>query len=317
MDVMGPLQRTIVLSMLSLASAAFAAPEGRAGTAASQMGQASASAPAVQRWFGVAVENIPPAIARQLKLKPEQGLMVMAVMPNSPAEKAGIKAYDLLVEVDGVPLMSQAELARAANAEGAGGAGGKARRITFLREGDRASIDLVPEPRPANMVVFGSRVGDFTGQPGPAGTGVTTQASDMRNYALPNGAAAQIGPGYRIHLGNGDGDGASAVTAKSIREIVARGQTVILSQETDAAGVVRNTISVGTKTYPVEAGKLDALPVELRPLGEELLASTPSQAATSPVSLEERVKELEVQNEDLRQQLAKLIGLLEKEKGGK
>ena len=38
-----------------------------------------------QYWYGVAVENLPPTIAKQLKLKADQGLMVIAVLPGTPA----------------------------------------------------------------------------------------------------------------------------------------------------------------------------------------------------------------------------------------
>src|SRR3954447_11264833 len=69
-----------------------------------------------QHWFGVAVENLPPAISRQLKLQNLQGLMVVAVLPQSPAERAGLRPNDILTEIDARPLMSQTELAQAANA---------------------------------------------------------------------------------------------------------------------------------------------------------------------------------------------------------
>src|SRR6187551_2967095 len=68
-----------------------------------------------QYWFGVAVENIPPSFSRQLRLKENQGLMVVGIIPQTPAEKAGLKADDLLVELNGVELTSQEQLARAAN----------------------------------------------------------------------------------------------------------------------------------------------------------------------------------------------------------
>src|ERR1043165_210553 len=81
-----------------------------------------------QYWFGVAVENIPPAFAKQLKLNPEQGVMVSAVFEGSPAAKAGPQPEDILIELNRVPLTSQEELARAANPPNASNAskgGGK------------------------------------------------------------------------------------------------------------------------------------------------------------------------------------------------
>jgi S1-C subfamily serine protease len=39
-----------------------------------------------------------------LNLKKGQGLVVQNVMPGSPAEKAGVKPHDVLVEVNGKPV---------------------------------------------------------------------------------------------------------------------------------------------------------------------------------------------------------------------
>jgi len=276
----------------------------------------------VQHWFGVAVENIPPAIARQLKLKPEQGLMVAAVLPGSPAEGAGLRQYDLLIELNGMPLTSQEELARAANWVDATG-GMKTSRIAYLRDGDRAVADVTPRIRPLNMLVLGNNVGSFVGQVRNAEDGAgAMRAADVRNYVLPNGAAAQVGPGYRVDLGSGD---PSTLTLKSIKGIVDQGKTITLIQETDLNGAVRNTITVGGgKTYPVEMGRLEALPEELRPFGEQMLENvqTPAQpsisgvttAPSEEVSLEERVAELEKENQKLQGELAEL---LKKDKAGK
>jgi membrane-associated protease RseP (regulator of RpoE activity) len=270
-----------------------------------------------QHWFGVAVENLPEAYARQLKLQDRQGLMVMAVLPQSPAERAGLRKNDLLIEIDGKPLTSQKELAQAANAleETKNGVIPKVSHIVFLREGERSAVDIMPEARPGSLTVIGGNLSSFTGAlPGQRGA----DAEEVRNYVLPNGAAAQIGPGYRVNLDAGD-----TVAVKSIRGIMSQGKAVVLARETDANGVVRNTISVEGKTYVVEAGKLELLPQELRGLGEELLAGAPVAprgqlaidlpAADPKVSLEQRVRELESQNAELQKQIQELAAQLKKD----
>jgi len=117
-----------------------------------------APVPAQQYWFGVSVQNLPPAVAKQLKLRADQGLMVLEVLPDSPAQRAELRAEDVLVEVDGTPLTSYEELARAANRAGAsrGVSDGTLTaalipgscRLTILREGDRKAVTIVPAPRP-------------------------------------------------------------------------------------------------------------------------------------------------------------------------
>lgn len=265
-----------------------------------------------QHWFGVAVENLPDAISRQLKLQNQQGLMVMAVLPQSPAERVGLQPNDLLIEIDGQPLMSQKELARAANAleDTKNGPIPRICRLTYLRDGERKVVDIMPEARPENMLVLGRNLVSFTGavasQRGP-------DAEEVRNYVLPNGAAAQVGPGYRVNLDAGD-----TVTVKSIRSVMDQGKTVILTRESDGAGGVRNTITVDGKSYAVEPGRLDALPQQLRPLGEQMITAmqpSPIKLDVPPDprgSLDDRVKELETENAALQKQIQELAAELRK-----
>jgi len=51
-------------------------------------------------WLGVAIQGITPAIARSLGLDPNNptGALVTSVMPDSPAQKAGLKPGDVIVK---------------------------------------------------------------------------------------------------------------------------------------------------------------------------------------------------------------------------
>ena len=235
----------------------------------------SETRPATQYWFGVAVENIPPAIARQLQLNADQGLMVYSVLPGSPAEKAGIRAEDILTLLDGQPLTSQNDLFKGANTEPLG-----AKKLTFLREGKSKTVEITPVPRPANMLVYGD----------------TSQSNAVINYVAPSGQAAQIGPGIRINLATSD---PSNFTVKSIREIVSEGKSIILTQETDTTGTVRNRITVDEKHYDVDPSNLAVLPEKIRLLAEQLTGG-------GGVSLEEKVQSLRKENEQLQRQLREL-----------
>jgi hypothetical protein len=246
--------------------------------------------------------------------------MVMAVLRDSPAARAGLKPDDLLVEIDGKALASQEELARAANTLDEGDDGvvhPHTSHITLLREGDRRTVEITPSPRPTGMTVSGAALSSFYIDKRSESDGNRVVA--VRNYVLGNGSAAQVGPGYRIDL---SGKNASALSDVSIKQIVSKGQTLILTQEQDANGAVKMSITVGGQRYAVEAGKLDALPAELRPIGEQLLAEAPA-AATHPApvaaggavasggaSLDQRVKELEKKNQELQEQLADLLRML-------
>ncbi len=277
-----------------------------------------ASQPATQYWFGVAVENLPPNVARQLKLHPDQGLIVDAVMHDSPAERANIKPDDWLIKLNGQILTSQDDLAKAANAmdHGPSGLVPRESKLTYLRDGDEITVRLTPVPRPANMLVQGKGLAIFSASSRIAS--LPEHGLKTLNYALPNDGAAQVGPGYPLNLNGQD------FTTKSIKEIFSSGKTLVLTQEMDAAGVAHNTITVGDKVYPVEPGQLDALPPDLRPIGKKLLetAGTPTtqpqdDSANSAAAAQQRLDKLEKENQELRRQRDEKDAELQKLKSSK
>jgi len=66
-----------------------------------------------QTWLGVALSSIPKVLSRQLgEVIPErQGVMVQSVSPDSPAQKAGIQAFDILLNYGDQKLYSAEQLA--------------------------------------------------------------------------------------------------------------------------------------------------------------------------------------------------------------
>jgi serine protease Do len=65
----------------------------------------------VSRGFiGVTLTDVTPALQRALGLSVGAGAMVQDVTPHSPAERAGLRAYDVIVEVEGGKVASNQEL---------------------------------------------------------------------------------------------------------------------------------------------------------------------------------------------------------------
>jgi membrane-associated protease RseP (regulator of RpoE activity) len=61
-------------------------------------------------WLGISTDEACDVIAAQLGLKPGEGLVVIYVEPNSPAAKAGLQKYDVLVEMGDQLLVHPSQL---------------------------------------------------------------------------------------------------------------------------------------------------------------------------------------------------------------
>ncbi len=71
-----------------------------------------AMAQAGSKTLGLSVESLTPAVAHQLSLSEQHGVLVKEVQDDSPAANAGIQAGDVIVEVDHQPVGSASELRR-------------------------------------------------------------------------------------------------------------------------------------------------------------------------------------------------------------
>jgi len=63
-------------------------------------------------YLGVDLRDASPELQRALRLGPTPGALVQDVSADTPADHAGIRAYDLIVAADGQPVRSRAQLER-------------------------------------------------------------------------------------------------------------------------------------------------------------------------------------------------------------
>jgi serine protease Do len=85
----------------------FAIPSNLAKWAANQL---TTTGTVKRAYLGVAIQALTHSLADQFGVKVRQGILVGDVQPNSPAEKAGIKAGDLILNLDGKPVGGVQEL---------------------------------------------------------------------------------------------------------------------------------------------------------------------------------------------------------------
>jgi serine protease Do len=58
----------------------------------------------VRPWFGARLQEVTSDIADSLNIDPPHGALITEVAPGSPADKAGLKSGDAIVQIDGVDV---------------------------------------------------------------------------------------------------------------------------------------------------------------------------------------------------------------------
>jgi serine protease Do len=109
-----------------------------ADTAKAVVAQLKAKGHVTRGWMGVQVQPVTKDIADSLGMKQAQGALVAEPQPGSPAEKAGIKAGDVITALNGTPLKDSRDLARHV----AQLAPGTAVKFDVLRNGESKSISV-------------------------------------------------------------------------------------------------------------------------------------------------------------------------------
>ena len=74
--------------------------------------QLKTSGSVTRGWLGVSIQDLTPELAEYYGLKEAKGALVGEVFEGDPADKAGIKAKDVIVEVDGQAIEDSRDLSR-------------------------------------------------------------------------------------------------------------------------------------------------------------------------------------------------------------
>src|SRR5688500_3689510 len=99
-----------------------------------------------------------PVIAQALGLSETKGVLAASVEPYNPAERAGIKAADVITSGDGRPVASGRELARIV----ATVAPGTQVPVTVLRENKPQDLKVVVDSRSEDQPTRPSRLNSWT-----------------------------------------------------------------------------------------------------------------------------------------------------------
>ena len=89
-------------------------------------------------WLGVGIQDLSKELAEYYGLKKGNGVLVMDVFPGDPADNAGIKPQDVILEVNGMPVDTSRDLTRTI----AGIRVGETANIKVFRNGNEETFQV-------------------------------------------------------------------------------------------------------------------------------------------------------------------------------
>ncbi|HMO84568.1 MAG TPA: PDZ domain-containing protein [Lacipirellulaceae bacterium] len=201
-----------------------------------------------QYWLGIHSAPIDsPLLRTHLQLADDVGIVVAEVATGSPAEKAGLRRHDILLEVDGEQIFDISVLQQAVARSA-----GKPVTLKLIRLAKETTLTVQPEERPADLAMT-SPAAPTTGDP------MMDQLQAMLR-GMPQGNLRILGPGMIAGAGPlAMGQLPGGVSANITRE---------------GGGPAKITVRRGDQTWTIEEGDEQALaelPEDVRPLVERML----------------------------------------------
>jgi serine protease Do len=120
------------------------------------MEQLKSSGHVVRGWLGVGIQDVDRGLAESFGLDKPSGALISQIEPGGPAEKAGVRVGDVVVEFDGQPVNESADLPHI---------------VGLVKPGTHAGMKVIREGKTKDLRIT---VGELEGE---ADTGAVAQAS--------------------------------------------------------------------------------------------------------------------------------------------
>jgi len=101
--------------------------------------------------LGISIQEVTPKLAKEFGLPEVSGALVADVLPQSPAERAGIKRGDILLEIDGKPIENTGQLRNRVAETPVG----RKVKIKLLRDRKLEEIEATVEEQPEGSASSG------------------------------------------------------------------------------------------------------------------------------------------------------------------
>jgi hypothetical protein len=97
-------------------------------------------------WVGLELSPLDEALREQLGLTEGQGLIVLSTIPESPAARAGIARYDVILTADETPINEPGSLGKVVREKKQSPI-----KLVVIRKGQKREIIVTPDRRPAEF----------------------------------------------------------------------------------------------------------------------------------------------------------------------
>jgi serine protease Do len=137
-------------------------------------------------YLGVMIQDVNPALAKEFKLKENQGALVSDVTEKSPAEKAGLKEGDVIIEFNGKKVSDSRHL----KLEVARTQPGESVSLKVLRDGETKDLHVAVKEMPGQERLAKNERSDSDKDDNGTLNGVTVGDLDRRarqQFDLPAG----------------------------------------------------------------------------------------------------------------------------------
>jgi membrane-associated protease RseP (regulator of RpoE activity) len=213
-----------------------------------------ATVEAPKYWIGLLGGPVTAELRHHVELPDGEGILIREIVPDSPAAKAGLQQYDIVVRANDAAVHDMRELVDLVRTEGE-----KEAQITFevIRHGTRESVYVTPEERPEQVA--------YQGRGGGIG-GIEGLPPQFQQFFEEGGEGVmpfdfrQFGPG--VIVGGGGAGLAGMPNGISVS---------IQKQEGEPTKI---TVKRGEESWEVvgdDPKSLEQLPEDVRPFVERML----------------------------------------------
>ncbi len=140
-------------------------------------------------YLGVNIDPVDDALRAQTNLPQGRGVIVNDVVPGSPAEKAGVQKYDVLLELGGKPIEKPEALAAQVQAVGE-----QPTTLKLVRAGKPLTLTITAATRPVETASTGDAVILSFNRYLATEPATRNRVNLNALYANDNGVLADVGP---------------------------------------------------------------------------------------------------------------------------